>query len=179
MWKLVIWLIGKAGKLFFPFLSFFLSLFLFCSDLISWCLAKKGKEYVSLLCTGWLATNKQTVFSSQTIAYPHWIHMHIPLFTRHLKSWIYCLITITQCRAQINWRPWRQWPLMPSDLALVFLHFKLIRHSLVFIGSGALNSDLSDHVHFIPFGRMRYSIFAISLINIHEHNLHMICIISE
>ena len=175
MWKIFIWLIGKAGKHFFFFFFFF------ASDLIL-VFSKEGEgicEYVSLLCTGWLATNKQTVFSSQTIAYPHWIHMHIPLFTRHPKLRIYCLITTTQCRAQINWWPRRQWLLMPSDLALVLLHFKLIRHSLVFIGSDALNSDLSNHVNFIPFGRMRYSIFSISLINIHEHNLHMICIVSE
>ena len=36
-----------------------------------------------------------------------------------------------------------------------------------------VNPNLPDPVNFIPFGMMRYSIFAINLINIHEHTLHM------
>ena len=37
-----------------------------------------------------------------------------------------------------------------------------------------INPNLLAPVNFIPFGMMRYSIFAIN--HIHEHNLHMICI---
>ena len=35
---------------------------------------------------------------------------------------------------------------------------------------------LPDHSNFVPFGKMRYLLFDINFINIHEHNLHMICI---
>ena len=38
-----------------------------------------------------------------------------------------------------------------------------------------LQPYLSDPVNFVPFGVIRYSIFTVNLINIHEHNLHRIC----
>ena len=39
------------------------------------------------------------------------------------------------------------------------------------------NSNLPNPINFIPFDRMRYSHFDINLLNIHEHNLHMIFIL--
>ena len=42
--------------------------------------------------------------------------------------------------------------------------------------TGKINRNLPGTVNFVPFGTMRYAKFAISLINIHEHNLPMICI---
>ena len=38
------------------------------------------------------------------------------------------------------------------------------------------NSNLPDPMIFAPFGTMRYSIFAINLIDTHDHYLHMIYI---
>ena len=40
-----------------------------------------------------------------------------------------------------------------------------------------LNPNLPDLMNFVPFGMMWfiYSIFAINLNDIHEHNLNMIC----
>ena len=38
-----------------------------------------------------------------------------------------------------------------------------------------VNPNLHDPVNFVPFGTMIYSIVAINLKNIHEHNLHRIC----
>ena len=40
----------------------------------------------------------------------------------------------------------------------------------------SINPNLPDPVNFVLFGMMRYSIFTISFINIHENNLYMICI---
>ena len=39
-----------------------------------------------------------------------------------------------------------------------------------------LNPNLPDPLNIFPFGTMRYSSFAIDLINICKHNLHMTCI---
>ena len=39
-----------------------------------------------------------------------------------------------------------------------------------------LNPNLPNSVNFVPFGMMSYSLFDINLINIHEHDLHIICI---
>ena len=46
---------------------------------------------------------------------------------------------------------------------------------IMLCGTG-LNPNLPDPLNCVPFGTMRYPIFAINLINFHEHNLHMIWI---
>ena len=60
----------------------------------------------------------------------------------------------------------------PPDLNYLQIHW--------YFGNKAaylkLNANLPDPLNFIPFGTMRYSSFAINLINIHKYYLHMTCI---
>ena len=67
------------------------------------------------------------------------------------------------------------------QLSILRLDYKMKElHKITSLSTGRLffNPYLPDPVNFVPFGMKRHAIFGINLINILDHNFHMICICS-